>query len=34
MTASAPRILTVEDNKTVRRILAALFAPFGCTRTR
>lgn len=31
MTASAPKILTVDDSKTVRRILAALFAPFGCT---
>lgn len=31
MTASAPKILTVDDSKTVRRILAALFAPLGCT---
>ena len=31
MTDSAPQILTVDDSKTVRRILAALFAPLGCT---
>jgi two-component system chemotaxis response regulator CheY len=31
MTASPPKILTVDDSKTVRRILASLFAPFGCT---
>lgn len=30
MTASPPKILTVDDSKTVRRILAGLFAPFGC----
>ena len=31
MIASAPKILTVDDSKTVRRILASLFVPFGCT---
>jgi two-component system chemotaxis response regulator CheY len=31
MTAPPKKILTVDDSKTVRRILAALFAPFGCT---
>lgn len=31
MTDSAPQILTVDDSKTVRRILAALLAPLGCT---
>jgi len=30
MIASSPKILTVDDSKTVRRILASLFAPFGC----
>jgi len=30
MTASPPKILTVDDSKTVRRILANLFAPLGC----
>jgi two-component system chemotaxis response regulator CheY len=31
MTAPPKKILTVDDSTTVRRILAALFAPFGCT---
>ena len=31
MNASSPKILTVDDSKTVRRILAGLFAPFGCS---
>ena len=31
MTAPPKKILTVDDSKTVRRILAALFAPFDCT---
>ena len=32
MTASSspPKILTVDDSKTVRRILAGLFVPLGC----
>jgi CheY-like chemotaxis protein len=30
MTASPPKILTVDDSKTVRRILANLFVPLGC----
>jgi len=30
MTAALPKILTVDDSKTVRRILAGLFAPLGC----
>ena len=31
MTAPPPKILTVDDSKTVRRILASLFVPLGCT---
>lgn len=30
MTASPPKILTIDDSKTVRRILASLFVPLGC----
>lgn len=30
MTASPPKILTIDDSKTVRRILANLFVPLGC----
>jgi CheY-like chemotaxis protein len=30
MTASPPKILTVDDSKTVRRILVNLFVPLGC----
>jgi CheY-like chemotaxis protein len=30
MTSWPPKILTVDDSKTVRRILAGLFLPLGC----